>query len=60
MIKALIVKDSNNSLLTADYIIKYCGRELEPAAVPALVEFLDELPKTAHGKIDKLKLKNSV
>jgi acyl-coenzyme A synthetase/AMP-(fatty) acid ligase len=42
-------------------IIEYCARNLEPYSVPKYVEFMQELPKTPHGKIDKKLLKgNSV
>jgi long-chain acyl-CoA synthetase len=34
-------------------IRKHCVKHLEPFAVPKYVEFLDELPRTAHGKVDK-------
>lgn len=39
-------------------IIFHCAKNLEPFSVPRYIEFLDELPKTAHGKTDKKRLKS--
>jgi len=56
-IKAVIVKNSSVDLTEKD-VLKFCTQNLEPFAVPKYIEFLDALPKTAHGKIDKKLLKN--
>ena len=40
-------------------IREYCAKNLEPYSVPKYVEFMEELPKTAHGKIDKKILKQN-
>ncbi len=37
-------------------IRKYCACNLEPFAVPKYVQFIDELPRTPNGKIDKKRL----
>ena len=55
-VKAVIVKDKHVTLTEKD-ILKYCTFNLEPFAVPKYIEFVKELPKTAHGKIDKKSLK---
>jgi len=51
-IKAFIVRD-NDIHLTEKDIMKYCTDNLEPFAVPKFIEYVDKLPKTPHGKIDK-------
>jgi amino acid adenylation domain-containing protein len=44
-----------------NHIMQYCAKNLEPYSVPKYVQFMEELPKTPHGKIDKKILKgNSV
>jgi amino acid adenylation domain-containing protein len=43
--------------LTAKQVIRHCLRHLEDFMVPKYVEFLDQLPHTSRGKIDKDKLK---
>ncbi|PRZ41564.1 crotonobetaine/carnitine-CoA ligase [Antricoccus suffuscus] len=45
--------------LTADQIIEHCGSRLAPFKVPTLVEFVDSLPKTSVGKIEKKALRAS-
>ena len=44
--------------LTERDIIAACRTRLESFMVPARVEFLDELPKTATGKIRRKSLKD--
>jgi len=55
-IKAYIVTKSPNSLEQKD-ILKHCKENMEIFMVPKYVEFIDELPKTPNGKIDKKLLK---
>ena len=50
-IKAFVVADQN--AVSDKDVFKYCSENLEPFAVPKYVSFVDVLPKTAHGKIDK-------
>jgi amino acid adenylation domain-containing protein len=57
-IKAFIVTKSQNSLGEKD-ILKHCKENMEIFMVPKYVEFIDELPKTPNGKIDKKLLKAS-
>lgn len=38
-------------------ILSYCAANMEPYSVPKYIEFISELPKTPHGKIDKKILK---
>jgi len=55
-IKAFVVTKSQNSLAQKD-ILKHCKENMEIFMVPKYVEFIDELPKTPNGKIDKKLLK---
>jgi len=57
-IKAYIVP-TPQTIVNKKEIITYCTENLEPYSVPKYIEILKELPKTAHGKIDKKALKES-
>jgi acyl-coenzyme A synthetase/AMP-(fatty) acid ligase len=39
-------------------ILRHCSSRLEPFMVPTFIKFLEKMPKTANGKIDKEHLKN--
>lgn len=54
-IKAVIVPRDGQTL-TEEEIIEFCKEKLAAYKVPKIVEFRDELPKTAVGKILKRKL----
>ena len=43
--------------MTEEEVIQYCKDRLAPYKVPKMVEFIDELPKSAVGKILRRKLK---
>jgi crotonobetaine/carnitine-CoA ligase len=43
--------------LTHEELIRHCERRLAYFAVPRYLEFLDELPLTANGKIEKYRLR---
>ena len=49
-VKAFVVK-KQGSAVTEDELISYCRENLAVYKVPKLVEFRDELPKSAVGKI---------
>ncbi len=51
-VKAFIIIDGS-SIISQNDVLKYCKENLEPFAIPKYIEFVEELPKTAHGKIDK-------
>jgi acyl-CoA synthetase (AMP-forming)/AMP-acid ligase II len=53
-IKAVIVP--NGSRPTESEIIAHCKARLEYFMVPRHVEFRDELPRTASGKVRKIEL----
>ena len=54
--KAFIVKDRTGTITETD-VMKYAAANMESFMVPKYVEFLDSLPKTPNGKIDKKELK---
>jgi acyl-coenzyme A synthetase/AMP-(fatty) acid ligase len=45
--------------LTAEVIVQACQRALSPFKIPRYVEFVDTIPKTPTGKIDKNVLKGA-
>jgi long-chain acyl-CoA synthetase len=51
-VKAFVVKNES-SALTDEELISYCKENLAPYKVPKLVEFREELPKSAVGKLLK-------
>jgi amino acid adenylation domain-containing protein len=55
-IKAYIVPAPNVEL-TEKQVLKYCCENMETFMVPKYIEFMDNLPKTPNGKIDKKQLK---
>lgn len=54
-IKAYIVLKQEASL-NKEEILKHCVKNLEPFMVPKYIEFMQELPKSPSGKIDKKRL----
>jgi long-chain acyl-CoA synthetase len=56
VIKAYIVP-ATDAGLTDKQVLKYCSEHMETFMVPKYVEFMDSLPKTPNGKIDKKQLK---
>jgi long-chain acyl-CoA synthetase len=52
-IKAVIVRTGE---VTPDAVIRYARERLSPQKVPSIVEFRDEIPKSATGKILRGKL----
>ena len=57
VIKAFIVPEHKDALSEND-VLKYSAKCMENYMVPKHVVFLDSLPKTPNGKIDKKLLKN--
>ena len=55
-VKAFIVTKEGEAL-TEDDVVKYCKENLAAYKVPKIIEFIDELPKSAVGKILRRKLK---
>jgi acyl-coenzyme A synthetase/AMP-(fatty) acid ligase len=55
-IKAFIVR-KNGTELSENDILKYCGANMETFMQPKYIQFVDTLPKTPNGKVDKKKLK---
>ena len=56
-IKAFIVRAPGNQL-TEKEVLKASTENMESFMVPKFVEFVEDLPKSAHGKIDKSSLKS--
>ncbi len=42
---------------TAEELRKYAKEKLSPYKYPRFIEFVEELPKTGLGKVDRLQLK---
>lgn len=57
VIKAFVVRRKASSLNERD-VLRHCAANLEALMVPKSIEFLEDLPKTTNGKIDKTKLKD--
>ena len=55
-IKAFIATVPETTL-TERQVMKYCTEQMESFMVPKYVEFMDSLPKTPNGKINKKQLK---
>jgi fatty-acyl-CoA synthase len=55
LVTALVVTDGTP--LTADDLIAHCRTALAGYKCPKRIDFLDELPRTATGKIQKFKLR---
>src|SRR5262245_33847690 len=53
---AFVVLKSGRTI-TAEDLLAYCEKKLVDYKIPRRIEFLDALPKTGPGKIDKLKLR---
>jgi len=55
-VKAFVVLKEGDTLTEED-VIAYCRENLAPYKVPRFIEFIDELPKSAVGKVLRRKLK---
>ncbi len=55
-VKVFVVQKAGEAL-SEDEIIAFCGERLAPYKVPKMVEFMDELPKSAVGKVLRRALK---
>jgi len=57
LVTALVVSDGSE--VTSEELIKHCREELAGYKCPKRVEFVDELPRTATGKLQKFKLRET-
>jgi len=57
-IKAFVVP-APGAGLTEKEVMKYCTANMEAFMVPKYIEFMDNLPRTANGKINKKQLRTS-
>ena len=55
-VKAFVVLKEEETLTEED-VIAYCRENLAPYKVPKFIDFIDELPKSAVGKVLRRKLK---
>ena len=55
LVTALVVTDGSE--VTAEELIEHCREELAGYKCPKRIEFVDELPRTATGKLQKFKLR---
>jgi long-chain acyl-CoA synthetase len=55
-VKAFVVVKKGETL-SEEEVITYCRKNLAPYKVPKIIEFIDELPKSAVGKVLRRKLK---
>jgi long-chain acyl-CoA synthetase len=58
-IKAFIVVKDGIEISTND-ILFYCSKNMESFMVPKYIEFIEELPKSPNGKVDKKILKQEL
>lgn len=56
--EVMVALSRNNSELKPENIIEYCLNNMPPYWIPNYIRFLDSLPKTPTGRIEKYKLKN--
>ena len=56
-VKAFVVVKKGETL-TEEEVITYCRENLAPYKVPKIIEFIDELPKSAVGKVLRRKLRH--
>ena len=58
-VKAFVVPDPG-AVITERDVQKFAKENLEPIMVPKYVEFANDLPRTANGKVDKKELKKRI
>ncbi len=52
----IVIKKGEN--LTEEEVLAYCRQHLAPYKVPKIIEFIDEMPKSAVGKVLRRKLRD--
>ena len=57
LVTALVVRDESAGDVDADALIAHCRESLAGYKCPKRVDFVDELPRTATGKLQKFKLR---
>lgn len=57
IVKAFIVK--NNEALTEIEIASHCNKHLPGFMVPRVIQFIEKMPYTGNGKIDRKSLRNN-
>jgi long-chain acyl-CoA synthetase len=51
-----VIKVRDGMRLTENEVLRHCSKHLEDFMVPAIVEFREDIPMTASGKIDRREL----
>ncbi|KOC63524.1 Acyl-CoA synthetase family member 2, mitochondrial, partial [Habropoda laboriosa] len=54
------VRLRNGASLTKEELREYCKKRMAPFKIPRYVEFVDEYPKTASGKVQKYRLRKEL
>lgn len=54
-VKSFIIK-SDSSEITEQDVLRFCNETMENYMIPKYIVFLDEMPKTPNGKVDKKQL----
>ncbi|MHA1867214.1 MAG: AMP-binding enzyme, partial [Candidatus Heimdallarchaeaceae archaeon] len=57
IVKAYLVKEPGHDELTLEEVREYCKKHLAPYKVPRKIEYLEELPRTALGKVLRKELR---
>jgi len=57
-IKAVVSIDGSQTLRPMD-LQSYCATKIPKYMIPEIIDFMDELPKTSSGKIDRVRLAQS-
>ncbi len=57
MIQLTVESKSSDAGILKEDIIVFCRENMAPYKVPKLVEFIDQIPLTPVGKVDKKSLR---
>ena len=55
-LKLLLLKKNDHKLIRNDVLL-YCSKNMEAFMIPKEIKFLEVLPKSPNGKVDKKQLK---
>ncbi|MCG3260036.1 MAG: hypothetical protein H7644_09830, partial [Candidatus Heimdallarchaeota archaeon] len=58
-VKAFLVTEPGSKELSRDEIKAYCKDKLAPYKIPTIIEYKEELPRTAVGKVSRKDLRQS-
>ena len=46
--------------MTADELLNYCRHELASYMTPTIFEFMESLPRTSNGKMDRVSIRDGL